>query len=118
MYYYKLDCGILKRCGILRRNYIRQILLFSLSTTITTLNQSIKQSINQSFKQTNPNKSYQIINHLDSDMKMNSEEYHKIIQFLREQKYLDTVQASRQTRWNYKRKLSSYFIAECAHFKK
>ena len=30
-----------------------------------------------------------------------------------EQKYPDTVQDSRQTRWNYKRKLSSYFIAEC-----
>ena len=44
---------------------------------------------------------------------MNSEEYQEIIQFLREQKYPDTVQDSRQTRWNYKRKLSSYFIAEC-----
>ena len=44
---------------------------------------------------------------------MNSEEYQEIIQFLREQKYPDTIQYSRQTRWNYKRKLSSYFIAEC-----
>ena len=44
---------------------------------------------------------------------MNSEEYQEIIQFLREQKYPDTIQDSRQTRWNYKRKLSSYFIAEC-----
>ena len=44
---------------------------------------------------------------------MNSEEYQEIIQFLCEQKYPETVQDSRQTRWNYKRKLSSYFIAEC-----
>ena len=71
------------------------------------------QSVNQSNKQTNPNRSYQIINHLDSDLKMNSEEYQEIIQFLREQKYPDTVQDSRQTRWNYKGKLSSYFITEC-----
>ena len=49
---------------------------------------------------------------------MNSAEYQKIIQFLREQKYPETVQDSRQTRWNYKRKLPSYFIAECDTFLK
>ena len=46
---------------------------------------------------------------------MNSEEHQEIIQFLREQKYPDTVQDSRQTRWNYKRKLSSYFHCRMRH---
>ena len=46
-------------------------------TTLLVYNYQTAQSINQS------DKSNQIINHFYSDLKMNSEEYKEIIQFLR-----------------------------------
>ena len=45
---------------------------------------------------------------------MNPNEYDEIILFLREEKYPEASQASRQTKWNYKRRLSSYFIGDVA----
>ena len=43
---------------------------------------------------------------------MNPNEYDETILFLREEKYPEASQASRQTKWNYKRRLSSYFIGD------
>ena len=39
---------------------------------------------------------------------MNPNEYEQIIHFIREEKYPEATQTSRQTKWNYKRRLSSY----------
>ena len=43
---------------------------------------------------------------------MNPNEYDETILFLREEKYPEASQASRQTKWNYKRRLYSYFIGD------
>ena len=43
---------------------------------------------------------------------MNPNEYEQIIHFIREEKYPEATQASRQTKCNYKRRLSSYFIGD------
>ena len=45
-------------------------------------------------------------------LKMNSDEFEGIINFIREGNYPPEAQASRQTKWNYKKRSAPYFIGE------
>ena len=45
-------------------------------------------------------------------LKMNSDEFEGIINFIREGNYPPEAQASRQTKWNYKKRSALYSIGE------